>query len=62
MNALDWISSLPTNKWVGVRSSSQGVLDLVSEKNLRDGGQVVVRVKPHNEKAGWVMVRRVAGG
>ena len=57
MNALNWVRTLPADRWVGVKSSSQGILDLVSEKNLRDGDQMVVRVKPHSKKAGWVMVK-----
>tara|TARA_Y100000310_G_scaffold18326_1_gene18033 strand:- start:287 stop:484 length:198 start_codon:yes stop_codon:yes gene_type:complete len=60
-NALDFVDSLPAGEWVRCRSSAQGILDLVSEKNRRGGQRIVVRVTPDVKRAGWVKVMRIRG-
>ena len=56
--ALEWGQTIPRDRWVKVRSSSQGIYDLVKEFNTRDNRDIRVRVTPAPEM-GWVKVKQI---
>ena len=58
MPALEWVQSIPRGRWIKVRSTPQGIYDLVKEFNTRDNRDVRVRVTPASEH-GWVKVKQI---
>ena len=58
MPALEWVQSIPSERWVSVRSSKQGVLDLVKEFNTRSGWQPIRVSFSDDDRAGWIRVKR----
>tara|TARA_R100000808_G_scaffold3026_1_gene11201 strand:+ start:591 stop:785 length:195 start_codon:yes stop_codon:yes gene_type:complete len=58
MPALEWVQTIPSNRWVKVKGTATGILDLVGEFNARHNGSVRVRVTPAPE-VGWVKVKRM---
>ena len=58
MPALEWVQSIPSDRWVSVRSSKGGVLDLVREFNARSGWQPIRVSFSDDDRAGWIKVKK----
>ena len=61
--ALEFIASIPSDRWVHVRSSKQGLRDIASEYNRRhsplDHREWVILQFEESGRAGWVKTKRI---
>ena len=58
MPALEWVQSIPSDRWVSVRSSKQGVIGLVTEFNASSGWKPIRVSFSDDDRAGWVKVKK----